>query len=103
MVPATRFCALVLALDGVSEQDHFERKAWRVKRIFASLPPDGLTANLLLTPPQQRLRVELHPGVLYPIPGGFGARGWTTIELTRAGEDLVSALLADAHINGSRA
>ena len=102
MVPATRFRALVLALDGVSEQDHFERKAWRVKRIFASLPPDGLTANLLLTPDQQRLRIAVHPGVLYPIPGGFGARGWTTVDLSVAVESLVTALLAEAHVNGSK-
>lgn len=103
MVPATRFRALVLALDGVSEQDHFERKAWRVRRIFASLPPDGMTANVLLTPDQQRLRIALHPDALAPIPGGFGVRGWTTIDLSVADEGLVAAVLADAHANGSRA
>jgi Protein of unknown function (DUF419). len=102
MVPAPRFRALVGALPDVNEQNHFDRTAWRVRRIFASLAPDGLSANLLLTPDQQRFRVELHPGVLAPIPGGFGARGWTTVDLSTAEEALVETLLAEAHANGAR-
>jgi hypothetical protein len=36
-----------LALDGVTEIDHFRRPAWRTtKRIFAVMRPDGLYLNL---------------------------------------------------------
>lgn len=36
-----------LALDGVTEIDHFARPAWRTaKRIFAVMRPDGLYLNL---------------------------------------------------------
>lgn len=38
---------IALALDGVSEVDHWERPAWRTKkRIFAVMRPDGLYLNL---------------------------------------------------------
>jgi len=36
-----------LALEGVTEIDHFKRPAWRTtKRIFAVMRPDGLYLNL---------------------------------------------------------
>ena len=36
-----------MALDGVSEVDHFGRPSWRTKkRIFAVMRPDGLYLNL---------------------------------------------------------
>ena len=38
---------IALALDGVSEIDHFARPAWRTtKRIFAVMRPDGLFLHL---------------------------------------------------------
>ncbi|MEI9990929.1 MAG: MmcQ/YjbR family DNA-binding protein [Rhizomicrobium sp.] len=38
---------IALALDGVSEVDHWGRPSWRTKkRIFAVLRPDGLYLNL---------------------------------------------------------
>ncbi len=37
----------ILALEGVTEVDHFARPAWRTaKRIFAVMRPDGLYLNL---------------------------------------------------------
>ena len=37
----------MLALDGMSEIDHFARPAWRTpRRIFAVMRPDGLYLNL---------------------------------------------------------
>ncbi len=38
---------IVLALDGVSEVDHFGRSSYRTaKRIFAVMRPDGLFVHL---------------------------------------------------------
>ncbi|HEX4301351.1 MAG TPA: MmcQ/YjbR family DNA-binding protein [Rhizomicrobium sp.] len=38
---------IALALDGVTEVDHFGRPSWRTKkRIFAVMRPDGLFLNL---------------------------------------------------------
>lgn len=38
---------IALALDGVTEVDHWNRPAWRTtRRIFAVLRPDGLWLNL---------------------------------------------------------
>jgi hypothetical protein len=43
---------LALALDGVSEVDHWGRPSWRTtRRIFAVMRPDGLYLNL---PPERK-------------------------------------------------
>jgi hypothetical protein len=44
---------LALALEGVTAAPHFDRTAFKVKRIFATLAADGLTANFKFTPGEQ--------------------------------------------------
>ena len=47
MASASDIRKIALALDGVSEVDHFARPAFRTrKRIFAVIRPDGLYLNL---------------------------------------------------------
>ena len=46
MATARDLRRLALALDGTSEAPHFDRRAFRVKRIYATLAADELTANL---------------------------------------------------------
>jgi hypothetical protein len=47
MASASDIRKIALALDGVSEIDHFARPAFRTrKRIFAVIRPDGLYLNL---------------------------------------------------------
>lgn len=50
--PAT-FRTLALACEGTTEVLHFNRPAFRRRVIFATLAPDGTSANLRLTPDQQ--------------------------------------------------
>src|SRR5262245_9230817 len=38
---------IAMSLDGTVEAPHFDRVAFKVARIYATLPPDGLTANLM--------------------------------------------------------
>lgn len=73
-----------------------ERQAFRTPRkIFATLPPDGQSANLLLTPDLQSALVSSLPGVFEPVPGGWGRMGYTTVHLGKvAPEDLVRVLEA---------
>jgi len=37
---------IAMSLDGTTEAPHFERTAFKVARIYATLAPDDLTANL---------------------------------------------------------
>lgn len=50
---------LALALDGVEAAPHFERTAFKVKRIFVTLAADGRTANFKFTPDERIGKLDL--------------------------------------------
>jgi YjbR len=70
-----------LALDGTTETPHFERTAFKVARIYATLAPDGPTANLALSPDEQELKCIAAPEAFRPVPNKWGQQGWTTADL----------------------
>ncbi len=78
--PAT-FRTLALSCEGTTEALHFDRRAFRRRVIFATLAPDGASANLRLAPDQQAHWCSLLPHALRPVPNNWGARGWTTLDL----------------------
>jgi hypothetical protein len=56
--------ALALALPETTEQPHFERTSFRVAgKIFATMPPDGESANILLDEEDARAAAEASHGV----------------------------------------
>ena len=79
-----------------------DRAAFRTKRrIFATLPPDGASANLLLDRDLQEALCEAKPRAFSPVPGGWGRMGYTTVSLRAVSEaDLVNAL-TEAHARAS--
>ena len=76
--------ALALALPGTTEAPHFDRAAFRVKRIYATLAADGGSANLMLTPEEQAHYCDLRPDLFAPLPNAWGARGATSVALALA-------------------
>ena len=51
--------ALALALPETTEQPHFERTSFRVSgKIFATMPPDGASVNILLAEEEARAAAE---------------------------------------------
>ena len=95
------FRAIALALPGVVERPHMDRSAFRARIIFATLAADGQSANLKLARDEQELHTERLPGVVFPVPGGWGRMGWTTVLLGGIGGDDLAILLAAAHRGGS--
>ncbi len=93
---------LALALPGTTEAPHFDRTAFRARTIFATLAPDGHTANLKLTPEEQEFRCTLAPHAFAPVPGGWGRMGYTTVTLAALAEDELAAALLAAHANATR-
>ncbi|UJW86090.1 MmcQ/YjbR family DNA-binding protein [Devosia sp. SL43] len=85
------------ALPGTTEAPHFDRAAFKVDRIYATLAADGLTANLKFTPDEQAFKCMLAPTVFSPIDNAWERQGWTTITLADATEDDLAAALAMAH------
>jgi hypothetical protein len=73
---------MALALAGTSEGPHFERAAFKVTRIYVTLAADGRTANFKFSPDEQEFKCMMAPAVFTPVPGGWGAQGWTTATLS---------------------
>jgi hypothetical protein len=93
------FRRLALALDGTKEVPHFERRAFKVRRIFATLAPGEETANLLLTPLKQEHWCALLPEAFSPVPNKWGARGWTSATLAQIDGESLSPALRGAWAN----
>jgi YjbR protein len=87
------FRRIALSLEGTSEAPHFDRAAFRVARIYATLAADRQSANLKFAPEEQEFKCMLAPEAFSPIPGGWGRQGWTVATLTALSEaDLRAAL-----------
>jgi hypothetical protein len=86
---------IALSLAGTQEAPHVDRAAFKVARIYATMPPDGLTANLKLDPAEQEFRCLMNSRAFSPVPNAWGRQGWTTITLSEVEPDeLASALEA---------
>ena len=89
------FRRLALALPEATEAAHMAHPDFRVRsKIFATLWPKEGRGVVMLTPEQQKVLVELKPAVFTPVPGGWGRRGSTNVNLVAADEiSLTSVLL----------
>jgi hypothetical protein len=81
MATAADLRRIALSLAGTSETPHFDRAAFRVRRIYATLAPDRLSANLMFTPDEQELKCLVAPDAYAPVPNAWGRRGATTVTL----------------------
>lgn len=82
MATAKDLRRIALSLEGTSEAPHFDRAAFKVARIYATLTADGRTANLKLTPDEQEFKCLLAPKAFAPVPNAWGKQGWTTVTLS---------------------
>lgn len=97
MVDSQDFARIALALPGATSAPHFDRTAFKVKRTFATLAADGLSANLKFTPDEQEFKCQLAPDIFQPVDNAWGRQGWTTMHLSKATEADLRAALALAH------
>jgi hypothetical protein len=91
---------LALALEGTTEHPHFERTAFKVRRIYATLARDGKSINLNLTPEEQEFKTMLAPGIYSKIANKWGSSGWTTVDLAAIGQAELKAALQMAWEHG---
>ena len=100
MATANDVRKLALALEGTTEHPHFDRAAFKVKRIYATLDSDGKSLNLNLTPEEQEFKTMLAPEVFTPIPNKWGTSGWTTVNLKAISKAELEAALEMAWEHG---
>ena len=94
MPNATDIRKIALALEGVSEIDHWQRPAFRTKkRIFAVIRPDGLYLHL----PDERKEFlfEADPGTFVKFMWGKTAN--LIVDLKKIGKTELKGLIAEAH------
>jgi hypothetical protein len=81
MATARDFEKIAMSLEGTTLAPHFDRTAFKVRRIFATLAADGRTANLKFMPDEQELRCLTNPDAFALIDNAWGRQGWTTMTL----------------------
>ena len=92
---------LALALPGVEEYPHFDRRAFKARVTFVTLAPDGLSANFKFAPDKQALKTIVGPDAFSALPNAWGARGWTVGRLQALSEAELAAALQLAYAQAS--
>lgn len=77
MATAAQLRKIALSLDGTTEAPHFDRAAFKVKRIYVTLAGDRKTANFKFSPDEQALKCLVAPDAFAAIPNAWGRQGWT--------------------------
>lgn len=89
---------LALSFPETDEHPHFHRKAFRVKKkIFATLSEQEHTVNLMLKPEDQSVFCSFDSAIIYPVPGAWGLKGATTVNLKKVRKDLLRDALRVAY------
>ena len=93
MANAADFVRLALALPDVVEYPHFDRRAFKARITFATLAPDGASANLKFSPDEHEFKSLLAPEAFAPIANAWGRKGWTIAMLAALSEEELRAAL----------
>jgi hypothetical protein len=89
--------AIALLLPDVVQGAHRGQADFRVGgRIFATLWAEEDRIVVRLPPTIQADLIETDPDLFEPIPGAWGQRGWTNVDLTLADEETLRQVLLAA-------
>lgn len=98
MVRINKFIELALAFEEAVEQPHFHKNSFRVrKKIFATLDTKAKTAVLKFSNHEQSVFGDLAPGVIYPVKGSWGEKGWTEVNLEPVSLDILKYALTTSY------
>lgn len=98
MVSTSAFAKLALSFPESIEQPHFHLRSFRVgKKIFSTLWTAENKAMLKLPLIEQSVFCSFEKGVFYPVPGGWGKKGATFVDLSRVRKDMLKDALKVAY------
>lgn len=98
MVSSKNFQEMALSLQGVSQEPHFEKTSFRVKKkIFATMNEKENRATIRLSLEEQDLFCIYDKNVMYPVPNKWGKQGWTHINLLTIPSEMCEDALKTAH------
>lgn len=100
MVSIENFKKLALSFDKAQELPHFEKTSFRInKKIFATLDIPKKRAVLKFTEIDQSVFGAFDKSVIYPVPGAWGKKGFTFIELQKIRTDILKDALTVSYCN----
>ena len=89
---------LALSFPETDEHPHFDRKAFRVKKkIFATLDEKRKRVMVKLSLTDQSVFCAYDDSIIYPVPGGWGQKGATYIELAKVKKAMFRDALTTAY------
>jgi hypothetical protein len=99
MITGESFSRLALSFAGVETTPHFERTGFKVmgKKMFTTYLAANNTANVFLTPAEQRVFCAIDPAAIYPVPNKWGEKGATTFELNSVAKEVLQEALYSAY------
>jgi len=90
MVTTTTARQLALSLPEAEEKKHFHLPDFRVKnKIFASLHEDKNLIMVKLNVMDQSVFCSFDKSIIYPVPGGWGKKGATFINLKKVKKEML--------------
>ncbi|HEY0679056.1 MAG TPA: MmcQ/YjbR family DNA-binding protein [Chitinophagaceae bacterium] len=98
MVSLDNFRKLALSFPEAEEQPHFNLPSFRVKKkIFATLWEKENKAMIKFTPLDQSVFCAYGDAVFYPVPGFWGKKGATFVDLGKVRKDMLKDALSVAY------
>ena len=99
MVSTDQVQSLALTFAETSESPHFEKSSFRVrKKIFATMDSSKNEVVVKLTDTDQDIYCSANGGVIQPVDGAWGKKGWTLVRLNLIEEELFKAVLKSSYI-----
>ena len=98
MVDIETFRLLALSFPGAEEQPHFHLASFRLgKKIFATLHEKDNRVMLQLPLVEQSVFCSYGEVVFFPVPGGWGQKGATFVDLGKVRKDMLKDALKVAY------
>lgn len=99
MISFKTFQQMALSFPYTEEVPHFERQGFKVtgKRMYATYLEEDNTANVFLTPAEQKVFCKIDTVNIYPVPNKWGEKGATTFKLNAVEKEVLMEALLSAY------
>lgn len=98
MVTIDTFRKLALSFPEATEEPHFEKTSFRVKKkIFATYDDIKKRACIKLSEIDQNVFSTADKTIIFPVDNKWGKQGWTLIEMSKVSKELFFDALTTAY------
>lgn len=98
MVSIDTFRKLALSFPEATEEPHFEKTSFRVKKkIFATYDDIKKRACIKLSEIDQDVFSSTDKTIIFPVDNKWGKQGWTLIQMTKVHRELFTNALTTAY------